>query len=182
MLAILAFMPTRGDGAIASLDWPAEERKKAAAKSLAFKCDQCGTYNLTALPPEDESENVPEPPPELTIKNKEQQERDEKAKQDDARTSGDVGKTEQGMRSAENDVVRQRRNVEQEERNNAALEAQNPAIVEAVANLQGPGRVSARIAPRNSEIGTARGQWIDVFISLVLLLIVVLVVRRWLGV
>ena len=33
-------MPTKGDGAIASLDWSEEERRKLAALSLTYKCDK----------------------------------------------------------------------------------------------------------------------------------------------
>jgi hypothetical protein len=58
LLALISFMPSRGDGAIASLDWPSEERKKLAKKSLGFMCDKCGSHNMTALPPEDVNETV----------------------------------------------------------------------------------------------------------------------------
>lgn len=81
MLALIAFMPSRGDGAIASLDWPVSERQKLAKQSLAYKCPGCGVYNLTALPPEDEKEDLPTPPPEMAIKDKAQQEKDEAAAQ-----------------------------------------------------------------------------------------------------
>jgi len=53
-LAIIGFFPTRGDGAIASLDWSKQERQKLSHASLKWKCDKCGSYNLTALPPEDD--------------------------------------------------------------------------------------------------------------------------------
>eukprot|EP01122_Echinamoeba_exundans_P012990 TRINITY_DN5593_c0_g1_i1.p1 TRINITY_DN5593_c0_g1~~TRINITY_DN5593_c0_g1_i1.p1 ORF type:complete len:331 (-),score=58.67 TRINITY_DN5593_c0_g1_i1:90-1082(-) len=70
LLALIAFLPTKGDGALASLDWPPEERKKLAKKSLGYKCEKCGVHNLTALPPEDENESVKlsEVPDELQIR------------------------------------------------------------------------------------------------------------------
>jgi ubiquitin-conjugating enzyme E2 J1 len=79
LIAIIAFMPTKGDGAIASLDWPKEERYKLAVKSISWKCDKCGTHNMTALPPEDLQEVADDPEARnIVLKNKEQQERDEK--------------------------------------------------------------------------------------------------------
>ncbi len=79
LIAIIAFMPTKGDGAIASLDWPKEERHKLAVKSISWKCDKCGTHNMTALPPEDLQEVADDPEARnIVLKNKEQQERDEK--------------------------------------------------------------------------------------------------------
>jgi len=82
ILAIIGFFPTRGDGAIASLDWPKQERIELALASLAWKCPRCGSYNITALPAEDENESL-EQYGELTqikIKNKEEQEKDEAEK------------------------------------------------------------------------------------------------------
>ena len=42
MLAIIGFMPTPSKGTIGSLDYPAEERKKLAKKSLSYACPDCG--------------------------------------------------------------------------------------------------------------------------------------------
>jgi len=82
ILAIIGFFPTLGDGAIASLDWSKPERQKLAKASLGWKCDKCGSYNLTALPQEealkeDEEENNIHP---IRLKNKEEQEKDEAEK------------------------------------------------------------------------------------------------------
>jgi len=79
ILAIIGFFPTRGDGAIASLDWPKQERVRLAKDSLAWKCQKCGSYNITALPAEDENENIDQYKEiaEIKIKNKEEQEKDE---------------------------------------------------------------------------------------------------------
>jgi len=84
LLAIIAFMPTRGDGAIASLDWPAQERKRLATQSLAWKCSKCNSYNLTALPTEDRNETLDNIQllENFRIKNKEEQERDEREKKE----------------------------------------------------------------------------------------------------
>ena len=35
-------MPTPGQGTIGSLDYPSEERKKLAKKSIHFVCEDCG--------------------------------------------------------------------------------------------------------------------------------------------
>ncbi|XP_019620207.1 PREDICTED: ubiquitin-conjugating enzyme E2 J1-like [Branchiostoma belcheri] len=51
LLAIIGFMPTKGAGAIGSLDYTPEERKILARKSLEWKCDACGTTNKTMLKP-----------------------------------------------------------------------------------------------------------------------------------
>ena len=42
MLAIIGFMPTPSQGTIGSLDYPVEERKKLAKKSLGFISPVCG--------------------------------------------------------------------------------------------------------------------------------------------
>jgi len=44
-------MPTHGAGAIGSLEYPTEERKVLAKKSLAWKCSGCGVTMRDALPP-----------------------------------------------------------------------------------------------------------------------------------
>jgi ubiquitin-conjugating enzyme E2 J1 len=58
LVALIAFLPTRGDGAIASLDWSPEERKRLALQSLNYKCDKCGSHNSTCLRPEDANETL----------------------------------------------------------------------------------------------------------------------------
>jgi len=75
-------MPTRGDGALASLDWPKQERQRLARASLSFKCPTCGSYNLTALPPEDLNEHLETAKiiEGVRIKTKEEQERDDQEK------------------------------------------------------------------------------------------------------
>ncbi|XP_052088371.1 ubiquitin-conjugating enzyme E2 J1-like [Mytilus californianus] len=47
LLAIIGFMPTHGSGAIGSLDYPPEERKKLAKRTLDWKCENCG--NIAAI-------------------------------------------------------------------------------------------------------------------------------------
>jgi len=83
ILAIIGFFPTRGDGAIASLDWSKQEREKLAKASLGWKCEKCGSYNLTALPLEDKLNEELEDEnniPTIRLKNKEEQEKDEAEK------------------------------------------------------------------------------------------------------
>ncbi|NXL27211.1 UB2J1 enzyme, partial [Glaucidium brasilianum] len=51
LLAIIGFMPTKGEGAIGSLDYTPEERRSLAKKSQDFCCEMCGTSMKTALLP-----------------------------------------------------------------------------------------------------------------------------------
>lgn len=51
LLAIIGFMPTHGAGAIGSLEYPTDERKLLAKKSLDWKCPACGVSMREALPP-----------------------------------------------------------------------------------------------------------------------------------
>ncbi|NWW16048.1 UB2J1 enzyme, partial [Falcunculus frontatus] len=51
LLAIIGFMPTKGEGAIGSLDYTPEERRALAKKSQDFCCEMCGTHMKTALLP-----------------------------------------------------------------------------------------------------------------------------------
>ncbi|NWX47712.1 UB2J1 enzyme, partial [Steatornis caripensis] len=51
LLAIIGFMPTKGEGAIGSLDYTPEERRALAKKSQDFCCEMCGTCMKTALLP-----------------------------------------------------------------------------------------------------------------------------------
>ncbi|KAF1505078.1 Ubiquitin-conjugating enzyme E2 J1, partial [Eudyptula minor novaehollandiae] len=51
LLAIIGFMPTKGEGAIGSLDYTPEERRALAKKSQDFCCEMCGTSMKTALLP-----------------------------------------------------------------------------------------------------------------------------------
>ncbi|KFV65116.1 Ubiquitin-conjugating enzyme E2 J1, partial [Dryobates pubescens] len=51
LLAIIGFMPTKGEGAIGSLDYTPEERRALAKKSQDFCCEICGTSLRTALLP-----------------------------------------------------------------------------------------------------------------------------------
>ncbi|NXA45298.1 UB2J1 enzyme, partial [Nothocercus julius] len=51
LLAIIGFMPTKGEGAIGSLDYTPEERRALAKKSQDFCCEICGTSMKTALLP-----------------------------------------------------------------------------------------------------------------------------------
>ncbi|KAI8803485.1 ubiquitin-conjugating enzyme E2 [Cladochytrium replicatum] len=71
LVAIISFLPTKGEGAIGALDWTDEERAKCANKSRSWVCSVCGSQNATALP--DESERPSEtlevdPEISLTIK------------------------------------------------------------------------------------------------------------------
>ncbi|XP_036438270.1 ubiquitin-conjugating enzyme E2 J1 isoform X2 [Colossoma macropomum] len=49
LIAIIGFMPTKGEGAIGSLDYTPEERRTLAKKSLDFCCEMCGCSMRSAL-------------------------------------------------------------------------------------------------------------------------------------
>ncbi|XP_035278592.1 ubiquitin-conjugating enzyme E2 J1 [Anguilla anguilla] len=49
LIAIIGFMPTKGEGAIGSLDYTPEERRTLAKKSQDFCCEACGCTMRTAL-------------------------------------------------------------------------------------------------------------------------------------
>ncbi|XP_073192817.1 ubiquitin-conjugating enzyme E2 J1 isoform X2 [Lepidochelys kempii] len=51
LLAIIGFMPTKGEGAIGSLDYTPEERRALAKKSQDFCCDICGSAMTISLLP-----------------------------------------------------------------------------------------------------------------------------------
>jgi len=59
LLAIIGFMPTKGEGAIGALDYTPEERKLLAKRSWQFTCNRCGISCATALPPEPPSITSP---------------------------------------------------------------------------------------------------------------------------
>lgn len=49
LLAIIGFMPTKGEGAIGSLDYTPEERRALAKKSQDFCCETCGCSMRSVL-------------------------------------------------------------------------------------------------------------------------------------
>ncbi|CAM4694731.1 unnamed protein product [Leuciscus chuanchicus] len=49
LIAIIGFMPTKGEGAIGSLDYTPEERRALAKKSQDFCCEGCGSCMRSAL-------------------------------------------------------------------------------------------------------------------------------------
>ncbi|EDL98576.1 ubiquitin-conjugating enzyme E2, J1 (predicted), isoform CRA_b [Rattus norvegicus] len=51
LLAIIGFMPTKGEGAIGSLDYTPEERRALAKKSQDFCCEGCGSAMKDVLLP-----------------------------------------------------------------------------------------------------------------------------------
>ncbi|XP_036172704.1 ubiquitin-conjugating enzyme E2 J1 isoform X3 [Myotis myotis] len=51
LLAIIGFMPTKGEGAIGSLDYTPEERRALAKKSQEFCCEACGCTMKDVLLP-----------------------------------------------------------------------------------------------------------------------------------
>ncbi|XP_056337278.1 ubiquitin-conjugating enzyme E2 J1 [Danio aesculapii] len=51
LIAIIGFMPTKGEGAIGSLDYTPDERKALAKKSQDFCCEACSSCMRSALLP-----------------------------------------------------------------------------------------------------------------------------------
>ena len=64
--ALIGFMPSKGEGAIGALDYPASERKALALKSKDWICPRCGSNNATALPDEDMNSPLNLPPTTTT--------------------------------------------------------------------------------------------------------------------
>jgi len=57
LVALISFMPTKGEGAIGAIDYPPEERRKFAAKSVNFICEKCGARMCDVFP------SLESPPP-----------------------------------------------------------------------------------------------------------------------
>ena len=61
ILAIIGFLPTKGEGAIGSLDYTANERKLLARKSCSYSCPSCGLVSeLLSTAPEVEGQAMDE--------------------------------------------------------------------------------------------------------------------------
>lgn len=61
LLAMIGFMPTHGNGAIGSLDYPDSERKALSNRSAEFKCSLCGkTADLLESKPAEENDEADE--------------------------------------------------------------------------------------------------------------------------
>jgi ubiquitin-conjugating enzyme E2 J1 len=68
LIALISFMTTSGDGAIAALDYTEEERAHYAKLSRSWECAICGSKNATALPDEKDAPSLKlEADPELTF-------------------------------------------------------------------------------------------------------------------
>ncbi|KAL5010584.1 hypothetical protein ScPMuIL_012889 [Solemya velum] len=65
LLAIIGFMPTHGAGAIGSLDYKPEERKKLAKKTQEWKCSTCGDVTGVLKPVTEASEKTRQEAKEL---------------------------------------------------------------------------------------------------------------------
>eukprot|EP00040_Diaphanoeca_grandis_P025029 m.138226 g.138226 ORF g.138226 m.138226 type:complete len:297 (+) comp29978_c0_seq2:266-1156(+) len=49
LMAVIAFLPTPGNGAIGALDYTDDERNKLASKSIHWKCPTCGVHMSNVL-------------------------------------------------------------------------------------------------------------------------------------
>ncbi|KAI8812762.1 ubiquitin-conjugating enzyme/RWD-like protein [Cladochytrium replicatum] len=92
LVAIISFLPTKGEGAIGALDWTDEERAKCAKKSRSWVCSVCGSQNATALPDESErpSETL-EVDPEISLTVKSEGNDEGSSSSSPAGTSPEVG-------------------------------------------------------------------------------------------
>lgn len=62
LTALVGFMPTKSEG-LGALDYPAEDRRALARKSLSFECPRCGARPVVQFPPKPaESDDSGEPP------------------------------------------------------------------------------------------------------------------------
>lgn len=62
MIALIAFFPTKAEGAIAGLDSSLEERKRLALKSRTYFCDECKMKHEEILPDIPDGPTSSEPP------------------------------------------------------------------------------------------------------------------------
>ena len=60
LLALISFMPTKGNGAIGSLDYTSEERQVLATRSKSWRCETCECLPVEYLPEEGEEEHIME--------------------------------------------------------------------------------------------------------------------------
>jgi len=68
--ALIAFFPSKADGALAGLDYSDDERRKLASASRGWHCPRCELAMADSLPEDDgshDSKPLPPPPPELTF-------------------------------------------------------------------------------------------------------------------
>ncbi|KNC48411.1 ubiquitin-conjugating enzyme E2 J1 [Thecamonas trahens ATCC 50062] len=49
LMALIAFMPTKAEGAVGALEYPDDRRRDMAAASLAYVCKDCGRANADLL-------------------------------------------------------------------------------------------------------------------------------------
>lgn len=69
LIAIISFFPTKGDGAVGSIDSSQEAREKLAKASKNWACSICGSSNATCLPDETQvSVSKLEQDPEFKVK------------------------------------------------------------------------------------------------------------------
>eukprot|EP01112_Ceratiomyxa_fruticulosa_P011798 TRINITY_DN3234_c0_g1_i2.p1 TRINITY_DN3234_c0_g1~~TRINITY_DN3234_c0_g1_i2.p1 ORF type:complete len:315 (+),score=68.89 TRINITY_DN3234_c0_g1_i2:240-1184(+) len=59
LLALISFMPNKGEGAIGALDYPASERRIMAKQSVNFHCDKCDCVLRDLLPEQPAPETSP---------------------------------------------------------------------------------------------------------------------------
>lgn len=180
ILAIIGFMPSSGDGAIASLDYPREERQRLAKKSLEFHCHECGSYNLTALPPLDQAAILPQEELPIQLKPKDQQLRDdvERAKKNSQSVPTQSTSNDRMTESA----VRASRVDSDTDANPPPAYTPSPTGIALRQRQAMHGREStvspSHLAIEQSSPPSKVGKWLDAFITFLVLMIVLVVVKR----
>jgi hypothetical protein len=66
LTALITFMSTPGEGSVGAIEWPDEQRRLGAKRSVQYVCNVCGSKNLDALPSEEQVPSV-EMKSELTL-------------------------------------------------------------------------------------------------------------------
>jgi hypothetical protein len=66
LTALITFMSTPGEGSVGAIEWPEEQRKLGAKRSVHYVCNVCGSKNVDALPSEEQVPTV-EVKSELTL-------------------------------------------------------------------------------------------------------------------
>lgn len=113
LLSIIAFMTTKGHGAIGSIDTSDEERRRLAIESRSFHCDSCG---LTLEP-----DDIPEIAPTKT--NEEEKDEDESDKKDN-----EIDDQEQQNINQNNDEQNENDNVDEQDAEQNVNEEELPSF------------------------------------------------------
>ncbi|CAI5442146.1 unnamed protein product [Caenorhabditis angaria] len=169
LLAIIGFMPTAGGGALGSLEYPKEERRKLAKLSGNWTCDKCQCQMKNVLlPVSDENSKEAEEAKTLGAQLNAQKPKE---------TSGNVNKQEEKSENlvetvnAESELASENENLNESP---PAPSAQIPTP-NAPAQIPAPSRISA---PRPSDSTDYSLFVIVPLVSIAIAILVILIARR----